>query len=253
VLLALCDSSNDQGECYPSVSTLSSKCSLSERAVQAAITWLEDGGYLKREFRNGRSTVYWMTPAAGKPPQQMHPRSKCTPHQLHPTPARPAPPPPQIVHPTPAVGAPITIKEPSIEPSRKQKRSAQVDKSSDAFLMFWAAYPRKDAKAAAEKAFAKLGPSVDLLDELLAAVAAQRCWPKWTDEGGKYIPHASTWLNGKRWEDQAPKQVQHSHETPRQAAARQWAQANSPLAAARAPNDPAPWEVETQEPQRVIA
>jgi ABC-type multidrug transport system ATPase subunit len=95
------------------------------------------------------------------------------------------------------------------------------------------------------------GPSAELLDEMLAAVANQRTSKSWVDG---FVPHLSTWLNGKRWEDEPPRPAAiAAHETPRQAAARQWAQANSPLAAARAPNDPAPWDVNAQEPQRVIA
>jgi hypothetical protein len=110
VLLALCDCANDQGECYPSVPTLTTKCSLSERAIQGAFKELEAGGYLAREMRTGRATVYWVTPAGYAPPQE-----------LRPTPAPTAPPPPQDVRPTPAGRAPITINEPSVEPPRKQK------------------------------------------------------------------------------------------------------------------------------------
>ena len=99
VLLALCDCANDQGECYPSVQKLLEKTSLKERAVQAAMAALEEAGYMRREFRNGRSTVYWMTP---QPPHHMHPSTTCT----------------------PAPHAPITVTEPSIEPSGNQKRKA---------------------------------------------------------------------------------------------------------------------------------
>ena len=85
VLLALCDCANDQGECYPSVQKLLEKTSLKERAVQAAMAALEEAGYMRREFRTGRSTVYWMTP---QPPRHMHPRTTCTPtpapHAPHP-------------------------------------------------------------------------------------------------------------------------------------------------------------------------
>jgi hypothetical protein len=121
VLLALCDCANDQGECYPSVPTLMEKCSAGERTVQDAIALLEREGYMRREFRTGRSTVYWIadprnwrTPAAAAPPQIAHP-----------APAVTAPPPPQTAHPTPANGAPRTIKETSIEPSRKQEAPAR--------------------------------------------------------------------------------------------------------------------------------
>lgn len=121
VLVALCDSANDQGECYPSVKTLAEKCSLGERTVQGALATLEGLGYVRREFRNGRSTTYWIdanprssrTPAAAAPPQYMHP-----------TPAVHAPPPPQQPHPTPAAAAPITVNEPSIEPKTKRKSAS---------------------------------------------------------------------------------------------------------------------------------
>lgn len=121
VLLALCDCANDQGECYPSVPTLMEKCSAGERTVQDAIAFLERGAFIRRDFRTGRSTVYWIndprnwrTPAVAAPPQIPHP-----------TPAVAAPPPPQTAHPTPANGAPITIKEPSVEPSRNRKSAPE--------------------------------------------------------------------------------------------------------------------------------
>lgn len=118
VLLALCDCANDQGECYPSVSALQAKCSLSDRGVQKAVAELESMGYLRRETRNGRSTVYWLTPERGSP------RTTFTPNDVHPTPERRSPPPPNVVHPTPERGSPITIKEPSVEPSRKRSSPA---------------------------------------------------------------------------------------------------------------------------------
>lgn len=114
VLLALCDAANDQGECYPSVPTLIEKTSLGERSIQGAVAALEESGHLRREFRVGRSTVYWMTPAADAPQQQMPPARRA------PTPAADAPPPPHDVHHPPARRAPITVTEPSVEPLPKQ-------------------------------------------------------------------------------------------------------------------------------------
>lgn len=116
VLLALCDNANDQGECYPSIESISRKCSMGERTVQQHIGDMEAAGILVRGFRKGRSTVYkidprnFCTPADSAPPQNSHP-----------TPAVSAPPPPQNLHPTPADLAPITTKEPSTEPSQKRQ------------------------------------------------------------------------------------------------------------------------------------
>lgn len=78
----------------------------------------------------------------------------------------------------------------------------------EGFGEFWAAYPRKVDKADAEKAWRKLGYVNGLLPTILAAVKAQCV------EGGtlgtepRFIPHAASWLNGKRWEDVLTSSVQ---------------------------------------------
>jgi hypothetical protein len=130
VLLALCDCANDQGECYPSIPTLVEKCSAGERTIQDALAYLTREGYLSRDFRKGRSTLYmvadprnWRTPAAAAPPQLPHPTPAVTaplpaaavtpqpPQQPHPTPADAAP--------TPADAAPITVIEPNTKTKTK--------------------------------------------------------------------------------------------------------------------------------------
>jgi len=65
------------------------------------------------------------------------------------------------------------------------------------FEDFYQAYPRKVGRGAAEKAWAKLRPSPELLAEILSAL--QR-WEVPTDP--QYIPHPATWLNAKRWADE---------------------------------------------------
>ena len=37
---------------------------------------------------------------------------------------------------------------------------------------------------------------------MTAAIAKQKLSDQWTKEGGQFIPHPATWLNGKRWEDE---------------------------------------------------
>jgi hypothetical protein len=69
------------------------------------------------------------------------------------------------------------------------------------FDEFWSAYPRKTAKTAAAKAYARLRPDADLQFLMLVAVARQAASPAWTKDGGEFIPHAATWINGRRWED----------------------------------------------------
>ena len=70
------------------------------------------------------------------------------------------------------------------------------------FAEFWSAYPLKKAKATAEKAWAKLKPSADLQAAILSAIAAHKLSADWQRDGGQYIPHPTTWLNQRRWEDE---------------------------------------------------
>ena len=58
VLLALADNANDRGECFPSMSMLARKTSLSDRAVRGAVRELETTGIVRSETRAGTSTLY---------------------------------------------------------------------------------------------------------------------------------------------------------------------------------------------------
>nr|WP_121377976.1 helix-turn-helix domain-containing protein [Pseudomonas aeruginosa] len=142
VLISLADQANDQGVCWPAVDSIATRCCLSKRAVQQAIKWLRSVGIVSVEERQGRSTMYSVTPAAYEPPQEMHPRSKCTPAENAPTPADAAPQPPQEMHPTPAASAPRTVIEPSGEPSPLPTRSgpAAGEALQEACRSVWAAY-----------------------------------------------------------------------------------------------------------------
>jgi len=70
------------------------------------------------------------------------------------------------------------------------------------FNRFWAAYPRKQKKLDAEKAFKKINPSDKLLKTILDALDAHKKSAQWINENGKFIPHPTTWLNGKCWNDE---------------------------------------------------
>jgi len=71
------------------------------------------------------------------------------------------------------------------------------------FQAFYAAYPRKVGRKAAEKAWFKLAPDDALQATILGALAVQKPHLDFR-ENGRYIPHASTWLNGGHWEDEIP-------------------------------------------------
>ena len=85
-------------------------------------------------------------------------------------------------------------------PSPRKRGSAGVA----GFDVFWEAYPRKANKAQALKRFETIAPDAELLDEMLQAIARQRSWDQWAKDGGKFIPHPASWLNGERWKDEQP-------------------------------------------------
>ena len=69
---------------------------------------------------------------------------------------------------------------------------------SERWSRFWQAYPRKSARKAAEFAFFKLNPDAELFESMMSALEKQK--KVWKDH--EFIPHASTWINGERWEDE---------------------------------------------------
>lgn len=78
LLLALCDRADDDGRCWPSVKTLAAKCSKSERTVQTALRSLGEKGYLKREDRPGKSTIWTVNPRDGCTPAEIAPVQPAT-------------------------------------------------------------------------------------------------------------------------------------------------------------------------------
>lgn len=69
------------------------------------------------------------------------------------------------------------------------------------FEQFWACYPRRVGKLAAQKAFrnAQDRPRIDVL---LQAIERAKVSEDWRKEGGKYIPLPTTYLNQGRWDDE---------------------------------------------------
>jgi hypothetical protein len=89
-----------------------------------------------------------------------------------------------------------------MEEERKQERKEALARAAAVeagFERFWQAYPRKDARAEARKAFEKVDVDVAVL---LKALEWQRRQESWVKDGGQFIPHAATWLNKRRWEDE---------------------------------------------------
>ena len=76
-------------------------------------------------------------------------------------------------------------------------KNKQENISTDTFDKFWEFYPKKKARADAEKAWSraiKRKPASEIIE--LAKAYSQGKLP-----AEEYIPNGSTWLNNNRWED----------------------------------------------------
>ena len=94
-----------------------------------------------------------------------------------------------------------TIDEIKEEKQVKEKSKTE-NKQQEYFSIFWASYPKKVGKGAAEKSWKKIKPTKDLLEKMLNAIETAKQSMQWNKDNGQYIPNPATWLNQKRWEDE---------------------------------------------------
>lgn len=86
------------------------------------------------------------------------------------------------------------------ERSRQDGPKEAPDWKPERFAGFWKFYPRGENKQRAIRAWDKLRPSDELIDTMARALSRQMESEEW--QRGIGIPHASTWINGRRWEDE---------------------------------------------------
>lgn len=202
VLVALANLANKDGIAWPSTATIALHAGVAKRHVLRVLADLERRGAVKIERRNRAVSEYKLaigTIVSGDMASLDGPNQSG-----------------DMVSPSGDISAFQHVKsgdmasssgdmvspkplEPSKkeEPSITQRAHAREVAPPDGFAAFWSAYPRKVGKGQAERAYRTATKATDP-DTILAALVA---YP--FDLGRpQFIPHASTWLNGKRWLDQ---------------------------------------------------
>ena len=89
--------------------------------------------------------------------------------------------------------------ETETETEIEKEKPLSKEKTLDEFAIFWQAYPRKEAKTDAIKAWSS-PKFVGRLETILAALKTKQASGDWVEK--KYIPLPASWLRGCRWEDQ---------------------------------------------------
>lgn len=110
---------------------------------------------------------------------------------------------PKITQPVNSGNPDITLTKNYKPLTNNHKKDINTCPSDDEqFAVFWSAYPRKEGKPAAAKAWKKLKPNQTLIDRILRDIQARIGAGAWELENKQFIPHASTYLNGKRFTDE---------------------------------------------------
>lgn len=173
VLIALADRANDKGVCWPAYERLAEDCECSKRTVMRALQKLEELGLVERisRFAKGmqQSNQYRITIGV----TDCHSGVS----ESHPGGDTESPKPPNET--------PIVFIEPD-----------------EAFERFWKAYPRKTDKSKGKKAFHKHVKDEQTLGVILANIEARLGAGDWRRDRARFIPHPTTYLNNKRWEDE---------------------------------------------------
>ena len=203
-----------------SVRGMAAMLNISKDTMSKYIRELEDAGYLKRRqahSEKGRfaSTQYVLTDTPGQFGEE--------------TEAEPCPKKYDTDEPRPNFSAPeISAPENSPQKKRteekirteeysppynpptggsKRRKNAKQSEAKEApdwkperFALFWQAYPCGKSKQAAIKAWDKLQPDDKLLAEMARGLKRAMASDEW--QRGFGIPHASTWINQRRWTDE---------------------------------------------------
>lgn len=95
----------------------------------------------------------------------------------------------------------VTVTDSNADREDKSRLDKSREEIIGRFSRFWSVYPNKVKKSVAEKSWVKLAPDDALTDRIVADIE-RRVRTEWTGEGAKYIPHPTTYLNQRRWEDE---------------------------------------------------
>ena len=170
ILLLLCNYADEKNQCYPSHRHIADMVGLKDtKGVQRTIKEFEALGLLSIEHRktaNGgyTSNRYTLLLDMGAKTSRVQDTVKHT------------------------VKQPVNTKE-----------DTKTLYSKD-FTTFWSDYPRKVGKFASAKAFQKAIKIESAIKIQTACINYARiCEINKTED--KFIPHATTWLNGRRWEE----------------------------------------------------
>jgi hypothetical protein len=193
-----------------SVGGLATIANAGKDAVRSMLSELEKVGYLVREqahdgggkfAKNVYVLQYVAPPSSEKPDNGKPPLSENTDDGKNRERLKP-----MTVNPTQVNKDLINIYNPPTPQGGRRGRTKKEPRSAPSWMPerfegFWKFYPRGEAKQSAMDAWDKLKPDDALIATIGRALVRQKATEEW--KRGVGIPYASTYLNQRRWEDEA--------------------------------------------------
>lgn len=189
VLYWIADHHNSEtGDCFPSINRLAVLCEMSRRSVETQITALEDQGLLKRisQYRDtggktANSYLLELTGTLENLDDAQNLRMVCE----------------KTAH-----GDTQNLRMNNlVRRNLGKNKNININTTYQTITEFekwWDIYPRKVEKYKAATLFSKIINEVEF-DTLIKATEKYAEAVK--DKEKKFIPHPTTWLNGRRWND----------------------------------------------------
>lgn len=97
----------------------------------------------------------------------------------------------------------IENREKRIENREKEKEDAGTGfDAAAAFEIFYKAYPNKKNVKTARTRWEKMKVTPELFAAIMEGLERAKNSQEWGKDGGAYIPHPATWLNGEGWKNE---------------------------------------------------
>lgn len=94
-----------------------------------------------------------------------------------------------------------SIYPPSSNLHPEAKQPSRAPRETDEFKDFYDAYPKKRKRPDALRAWNKIDPSLELVQEIMRGLDKAMMSEEWDRDAGRYIPHPAKWLNAESWKD----------------------------------------------------
>ena len=186
VLLSLANRADDQGQCWPSLAKIAEDCETSESSVKRKLVILEGLGLIRRINRSVEgmktSNIYQLSDRSqGHIVGSEGPQGRVT----------------------------VTPGDRSERPIKHavETRNETPNICATLFATFWEAYPRKTNKKLAQSAFRSSVKDLETLNAIITNIQERIEVGDWELRNKGFIPHPTTYLNGKRWEDEVVPRV----------------------------------------------